>query len=665
MDQTEDERKLAAHVRKKVEEIRSSASRIAHEGIWMTNVAYLLGYDGMTYNTTTRSFQPINRASTYIKKNRIHVNKILPTIQNRLARLAKNPPKYDVRPESNSSDDKDQARLSLQILMAYWERLHLNEKRLTLLMMVQQFGHAYVKICWDDQMGEPMVDPLTNELDYEGDIRADIVSPLEIFPDPAAVSFEEVKRSWLIHAKVRKLDYFKTHYPEKGELVKEEDAWLLSSQYEQRINSMNTRGPSAGNQQLKDSAIELVKYESRSKDYPNGRMIVTANGILLADKELPTGEIPFAKFDDVIVGGKYYSESTITHLRPIQDQYNETIRRRAEWTKKLLAGKYMAPRGSGIAQEALNDESGEVFYYDQVPNSAGVQALQVPVIPQYAYIEEERLNEMFNDISGISEVSRGTLPSASIPAIGMQLLVEQDDSRIGVMTEQHEHAWALIGNLVLKFFKEFITMPRKLKFAGKGLEYTVKKVSGEDIGDNTDAIVIRGSTLPGSKALRRQEIINAYSQGFLGDPQDPKVREKVLGMLEFGDTSEIWEDYGLDSDQISRGIKELETGVLPPIDEQDNHPMWILEINRYRKQEKFLNLPPEIQQVFLQFREMHLQMALKLTNAPQMPPPQAPGDPGAPPPGGPMDPGMAPQPTDPSIPAGPNLAPPMAGGPPQ
>ena len=39
-----DEQKIAGHVRSLVEERRSQASRIAHESIWMTNVASLLGF---------------------------------------------------------------------------------------------------------------------------------------------------------------------------------------------------------------------------------------------------------------------------------------------------------------------------------------------------------------------------------------------------------------------------------------------------------------------------------------------------------------------------------------------------------------------------------------------------------------------------------------------
>lgn len=622
-EQSEADKKLVSFVKKGVEDARANAGRMSFESTCMTNIAYLLGIDGVSFNAQTRQFQPINRASAAIKKNRIHVNKVLPTIQNRLARLCKNPPRYDVRPESNDTEDKEAARLGKQVLSAMWDKLSLDEKRIQLYMWAQQAGHAYVKIFWDVTEGKPMVDPETGEPGYEGDVAADIVSPLEIFPDPMAKTFAEVRKSYLTQCKVRKIDYFKANY-KKGHLVQPEDCWLLSAQYEQRINSMNNRTPSQGGlqEQMKNSAIEMIRYEARSKDYPNGRMIVCANGVLLEDKELPIGEIPFAKFDDVIIAGKYNSEAIITHLRPVQDQFNETIRRRAEWVKKLLAGKYKAARGSGLSQESMTDET-EVVYFDVVPNApSGPEPVQVPMIPQWAYQEEKSYDESFNEISGISDVSKGIMPSASIPAIGMQLLTEQDDSRIGVMIEQHEHAWADVGALILKYVQAFYVLPRKLKIAGKSLQYTVKEVKGEDLRDNTDVYVVRGSTLPGSKTLKTQEILNRYTQGLLGDPADPKTRQMVNEMTEFGNSEECFVDYGLMMAKINRGIKKLEEGESLEYREPDNHALWAQELNRYIISDKFESLAPEIKALFEATLEQHIQGVMQVSN--MMPPPTDP-----------------------------------------
>lgn len=601
-DQPSDDRDLANFVRSKVEEIRNTSNRMAHEGTWMTNIAYILGFDSVFYDTATKQFRPLNGGQGgQLRRNRIHANKILPRVQNRLARLCKSPPKYDIKPESTDTEDKEAARLSLQILNSYWDKERINQKRVPLYMWTQQCGHAYIKVSWDTQKGPPMFDPETNQNIPAGDIRIDVISPFEVFPDPLAKTLDEAQ--YVIQAKVRKLDYFKTHYPEKGHLVKEEGAWLLSTQYENRINSLSGQNGSQGNNQnaMKNAAIELAYYEKPSSLHKNGRLIITANGVLLEDKELPCDVIPFVKFDDVYISGKYYSEAIVTHVRPVQDQYNRTISKRAEWVNKLLAGKLLTPRGSGIAQEALNDTT-EVVLYTPVPNAPNggePRALQMPMIPQYAYQEESTLESMMDDIFGINEVSRGQMPSASIPAIGMQLLQEQDETRLGVTTELNEEAWAIVGKYILLYAEKFIKAPRLLKMAGRGSSYAVRKFVGADIRNNNDVFVVRGSTVPGSKALKRQEVLNAYSQNLLGDPADPKVREKVLSMLEFGDVAEIWQDQALDDAQIRRDIDLIEQGGVPVIDPLDNQLAHIEQKNRYRKGDKFLTLPPELQQVLI------------------------------------------------------------------
>lgn len=605
---------LAAFVKGKVEEVRANANRITHEGIWMTNIAYVLGFDSVFYDTATRSFRPINRGQSNILRNRIQANKIISAAQNRLARLCKQPPRYEVRPESSSQEDRDAATLGLDLLNAVWDDQKINKKRLELMMWVQQCGHAFVKVCYDPTLGKPIYDPITGEEtgDKDGAVRVDIVSPFEVFCDPLAKTVEDAQ--WLIQAKVRKVDYFKKHYPGIGDAVKPEDSWLLSAQYEMRINSMTQAGPTGGNvlSVARNSAIELTYYEAPSSQWKNGRMIIVANGVVLENKELPVGEIPFAKFDDIIVAGKFYSESCITHARPIQDQYNRNLRKTADWVNRLLAGKYIAAKGHNLIQEALNDQSGEVVEYTPVNGAGEPHAMQLPVIPGYVFQDRQALEKELFDVFGLSEVSRGQLPSAGIPAVGMQLLVEQDETRIGVEVESHEHAWAKVGALILKYISKSYKTKRQLKKKTKTGDYTFQEYIGDDLKENFDVTVVRGSTIPNNKFLKRQEVMNAYQQGLLGDPNDPAVKEQVMSMLEFGDAQAMWEDYAIDMQQINRSIATLEAGLVPEVHELDNHALHVKVKNRYRKSDKFLELDPQAQANFLEDIEKHLAAQMEL-----------------------------------------------------
>jgi hypothetical protein len=272
----------------------------------------------------------------------------------------------------------------------------------------------------------------------------------------------------------------------------------------------------------------------------------------------------------------------------------------------MLTGKVIAARGHNIAAEAFNDQSGEMIKYDHLPNVPEPHALQMPVIPQYAYEEEKTLKDDMNDTAGINEASRGQLPSSSIPAIGMQLLVEQDDTRIGIETECHEYSYADLGRILLKFVDKYYETERLLKTVGENLEYTIKKFKGTDIRENFDVHVIRGSTLPGSKVLKRQEIMNLHQQGYFGNPQDPLVVQNVLSMLEYGDEYQGWKKIALRKAQINRGIKMIEEeGMKPPVSEFDDHALWMQELDDYRISEKFGKLSPQQQSIVLELINDH------------------------------------------------------------
>lgn len=634
VDQPQADIDLCAFVKKQVDDVRMQATRISHEGIWMTNIAYLLGFDSVYYDPSMRQFRPLGQVSgSYVRRNRIHSNLILPAVQNRLARMIKAAPRYEVRPNSLTEEDKDAAKLGEDIIGAVWDAEHINRKRIDLGMWLQECGHSYIGVCWDDQKGERIPEDLCPEggVHYQGGCRIDVVPAFEGFADPLAKTMDEA--GWFARVKARKLDYFRTHYPERGNLVKEEGVWLLSTQYEMRINTLNTVGPASSGtaEQMKGAALEISYYEKRSQSYPNGRHVVSANGVLLKNGELPIGEIPYAKFDDVVIGGKFYSESLITHARPLQDQYNRTLVKRAEWVNKLLTGKYIAARGHGLHQESINDQSGEVVEYDPVPGAQEPHAMNIPNLPSYAYEESKEIKNDLNEIFSLSQVSRGQLPSASIPAMGIQLLLEQDETRMGVETEQHEHSWAKVGGFILRYEDKYAITSRTLKTKGREKNYDIRNYTGEDLRKNFDVTVIRGSTVPNSKVIHRQEIMNLFSEGLLGPPQEPAVRDKVLGMLQYGDVGEAWEDHHLDKMQVQRDMEEIEQDMAPPVDEKDNHILHMIDKNRYRKSDKFFSLTPLGQQILQDNIGAHAAFAVKQSNPalatpPQMPPPPLPAE---------------------------------------
>ena len=118
-EQSPDEKRLVEYVKQKIDQVRQTNSRIAIEGVALTNISYLLGFDGVYYDTTYRQFKNIDPRRK-LTRNRYKVNKILPTIQNRLSRLVQNSPKYDVRPRLILARIKTAQDLAFRSLTISW-----------------------------------------------------------------------------------------------------------------------------------------------------------------------------------------------------------------------------------------------------------------------------------------------------------------------------------------------------------------------------------------------------------------------------------------------------------------------------------------------------------------------------------------------------------------
>jgi len=164
-------------------------------------------------------------------------------------------------------------------------------------------------------------------------------------------------------------------------------------------------------------------------------------------------------------------------------------------------------------------------------------------------------------------------------------------------------------------------MPRVLKIAGDGLEYTVKEFVGADLKDNFDVIVIEGSTVPTSKVIKRQDIMNMFQSGLMGNPQDTKLQAKVLKMMEYGDEAEVWKEQALDDAQVKLVISAIEKNdkvtVQENLSEFDNQQNHLKEMNIYRKSDKYRNLSKEQKDLFLWVMEWRLN-ALTNTQNPQI-----------------------------------------------
>jgi len=216
-----------------------------------------------------------------------------------------------------------------------------------------------------------------------------------------------------------------------------------------------------------------------------------------------------------------------------------------------------------------------------------------------------------------------------------------------------------VGRHIAKYAAKFYKTTRYLKEAGEDGEYSFTEFTGEDLRDSFDVRVKKGSTLPNSKVLKRQETINLFDKMLLGDPQDPMVRMQTLKDLEYGDVDGAWEDLRINMQQVNRTIKMMEEGQVPLVNLDDDHAIHYALKNRLRKTPKFESYDPMVQQIILDNIAQH-KLYMTYPELTMPPPPMPPAPPMAPgmegqglmqdPQQMPMDPSLEPLPTEEMIP---------------
>ena len=343
-------------------------------------------------------------------------------------------------------------------------------------------------------------------------------------------------------------------------------------------------------------------------------------------------EFPFAKIDH-IPAGRYYAQSTIDDLIPIQKDYNRT--RSVMKEAANLAGKpqYWMTKGSyDVAKHT--SEPGLIIQVN--PGMEGPQPLVQPELPVQVKEELDISIRDMDDISGQFEIAKGRTPPGVEAASAIAYLQEENDTILYHTVASIEAAIQKIGIQSLSLVHEFWTEDRVVRATSTNSYFEARVFKGSDLNPFMDFRVESESVAPRSKAAKQAFITELMKTGAL--PMD-----KAMRYLQMNETNKLYEELMVDSRHAQRENYMMSKGTplvkqsaeldpndpmgqsfLPrtePIkDEQgqdtkdmkivttndfDNHPIHILEHENYMKSQEYELLNPQIQQIFLDHLQEH------------------------------------------------------------
>jgi hypothetical protein len=561
-----------------------------------------------------------------------------------MSKLTSQKPNAFVVPSSSEDIDTYAANAGEQIWdsLYRWKKVHNVLRRAVFWSSVT--GNGFIKNFWD----ETKLDRMSN---LPGDISFVPITPFHLFvPDLKEEEIED--QPFVIHAQIRNAEQLSAIYGRPINFAKSEGNILEES-------FLNVMGLQEWERNKNVFVLECWVRPNVCKDMPEGGMYVIAgNQVILKHVGWPYqhGLYPFAHIGHV-QSGKFYRDSVITDLIPLQREYNRTRGQIIE-AKNRMAKPQLAAEIGSLDPSKITTEPGQVIMYRpgfQAPTPIPLQGL-----PSYVLEEQDRIKSDMDDISGQHEVSQGSTPPGVTAATAISYLQEQDDTKLSYTYDSIEEGLEKVAHMTLNYVQQYWDEPRQVKIAGVDGSFDVKAFRGSDLRNNTDIRMEAGSALPTSKAAKQAFIMDLMKMGFI-DPQ------KGLEVMEIGGINKIYENIQADIKQAQRenlrmaqatgdliaqdrqgkimewmqsnegqvALQEgrvvpdptgsgepvlletdpqtnsvvptqIPTTLIVPVNSWDDHRLHIERHNHYRKGQAFEQLPPESKKLFEDHVQQHV-----------------------------------------------------------
>ena len=561
--------------------------RRAFELNWQLNINFLLGNQ---YSYITNDGEIDTNEKQYFWQQHEVFNHIAPIIETRLSKLSRVRPSMTVIPTSDDDKDIYSAKLSKNIIKGLQHRINMNQILTEGTKWSEICGTAFYKVYWNGKGGVQIgVDEVGNKIN-SGDVEIAAVPPYEIYPKTISCDSIEGQTS-IIHAKALHVDTIKAMW---GVDVNPEDIDVLSLENVSSVGGLGYSSSSmaATKQAKKDHAVVIERYEAPNDEYKNGRLIIVCDNKLLHIGELPYINLrdgkrgfPFIKQVALEQTNCFFGISVIDRCIPIQRAYNAVKNRKHEFLNRLAMGVLTIEDGS-VDIENIEDEGlspGKILVYRQ--GSTPPSFMQAGSVPSDLSNEEDRLLQEFQLISGVSDLMRNSkvLNASNMSGVAIQLLIEQDDSRLASSSDQIRFAVLEMAKQAIRLYKQYATLPRLTKITNNGGEIEIVYFKASDISSD-DVVFETESEISETLAQKRTMVMDLLNAGLLSDENGKlsnRMRAKALELLGFG----LWETaQDTSSLHVRRADKEnldiIENRKIE-VDEFDDHAIHIIEHINY------------------------------------------------------------------------------------
>lgn len=592
-------------------------------------------------------------------------NYIFDSYQTLKGYLLKNKPRITVRPNTQTYEDRTAATIAELVSEANWERLKENYNYEYAASCLITYGTVFKKDYWDtsaafmakvprmvqspvtdpntglptgqvdevqavDEMGMPIFDELPI-----GDVATTIIEPYRIALDPVAINLHDAR--WIMEYSIRPLSWIKENFDRQEEgytglasEVTEEKSLpnALRRFYQLRTSSgvkgFNAQTTGVGNsgtsEMIENAAVVKEYYERPSMEHPKGRLIVVAAGKTLyvgdslADGEEQGDWHPYSECRWEPVPGRFWAKSPLDDATEVQKHIN-SIDSIIILTRKTQAVPQKLELDGMVINGQWTGRPGQRVKYRPGPNGEKPEIIPATGVDSQVWQERQQKVQDIQKITGAVDILKGDRPPGVTAASALALLFEVGTGKLfpildrwkNFVESSQKKQLKLIGKKYREPRPEFIKM-----LVSRNSELTVSLVQrfvGEDLRDNCNVVIEPSSSIPKLKAAEQAMLLELQQTGAL-NLEDPRNKQEFLSRL---GVSGFNASYSKDENRAKLENMQLDSLMQHPEEKPvvmlyDNHQIHKQVHADRTKEQSFLDLPAEVQQLYFEHIREHEEM---------------------------------------------------------
>jgi hypothetical protein len=588
-------------------------ARRKREYQWYIDEQYYDNNQTLQYNTATKRAQYNNADKS---ADKVVINKAFQQVRGVTNFLNAEHPSVGVRPGDNADTSYLRAKKERHLADYWYRHLNMNAEAKLVSMSAAKLGLGWMKILYNNDALAPtapftLADGSSEAFQY-GEVMATWVDTWEIYPDP--LSKDKSKMRYIAQAVVRTVAEIKANslYMNRDKVTGDSQlaaSRLRSTQIRQNIaTAISSAGQPNGMDTVLTLEIFRKIYNPDTNKWDIWVTTRTEQGILLRNEKWNLDEFPYEYFNVEVSSTILGSRGIIHNIREPGRALNQLVTQVQESARIMGKLNWLMPRGSNV--NVINDETGQFVEYDVTPGGAPRQAIPAS-LPPYIMQQIGMLGKFIEDLGGMHSSFNGSAPFAQASGDLVDKLSEGDQNSLTLMRDNYDNFFVRVFKLMLKTAKENYTgnreFPSTMQDAfGQSRWFSIKP---DEISTNDDLAVSTGSQMPYSISQKQQMYMNLWKEKAI---QDPETLFKLLALPELDASN------GDNDNDIERQLSEIrnciDTAKIPDPLLAENHSVHISTIDKFIRGDKYLDLPPPVQQALNDHRQKHIDFTIQLAN---------------------------------------------------